>query len=55
MSRSAYPPSGPERDDDADRVDYEEGEALREIGADQDSDSDLEQRARHRGWKDASG
>ena len=53
MSRSAYPSSGPERDDADLQVDYEEGESLREIGADDDSDDDLEQRACRRGWKDA--
>jgi hypothetical protein len=53
MSRTAYPASGPERDDVETLVDYEEGEPLREIGADDESDDDLEQRARRRGWKDA--
>ena len=54
MSRSAYPSSGPEVDDASEMVDYDNEIDLKEISADEDSDNDLERRARRRGWKQSS-
>ena len=55
MSHRSACQSGPDDDDQSQIVDYEEeGQQLREIGADDSDLSDLERNARRRGWKDAS-
>ena len=54
MPRHASCQSGPDDSDASQSVDYEEGEALKEIGAEDGDVSDLERYARRHGWKDAS-
>src|ERR1700692_1453292 len=54
MPRHASCQSGPDDSDASQSFDYEEGEALKEIGAEDGDISDLERHARRHGWKDAS-
>lgn len=54
MPRHGSCQSGPDDSDASQSVDYEEGEALKEIDAEDGDISDLERHARRHGWKDAS-
>ena len=54
MPRHGSCQSGPDDSDASQSVDYEEGEALKEIDAEDGDISDLERHARRRGWKDGS-
>ena len=54
MPRHAICQSGPDDSDASQSVDYEEGEVLKEIDAEDGTISDLERHARRHGWKDAS-
>jgi hypothetical protein len=54
MPRHGSCQSGPDDSDASQSVDYEEGEALKEIDAEDGDISDLERHARRHGWKDGS-
>jgi len=54
MAGHASCQSGPDDSDASQSVDYEEGEAVKEIVAEDGDVSDLERHARRHGWKDAS-
>jgi len=54
MPRHGSCQSGPDDSDASQSVDYEEGEALKEIDAEDGDISDLERHARRHGWKDVT-